>query len=91
MDWRTVVLAFSEDLQTEGGLHGVKDLCNDLLHRFPLETNEEIVSYLSDYVTVSQSHLKFHSAWAKIPNMRNLADHDEKEIAKLQELIQLLS
>jgi hypothetical protein len=91
MDWRTVILQFQKALAQEQGLHSVKDLCNGLLHQFKLKTYEEIMAYLQDYVAVSQSHLKFHRKWEKIPNMGNSADYDEKEIAKVEELMQLLS
>ncbi len=49
------------------------------------------MAYLRDYLSVSRSHLNFHRKWEKIPNMPNIADYDEREIAKVDELIQLLS
>ncbi len=91
MDWRTVVIEFSGHVQMQEGFHSVKDLCNVLLDQFQLETHKEVVTYLRDYLAVSQSHLQFHRKWEKIPNMRNIASYDQKEIAKVQELIQLLS
>jgi hypothetical protein len=91
MDWRTLVTKFSEHIHGQEGLHSVKDLCNGLLHEFHLETHEEVMAYLRDYLSVSRSHLNFHRKWEKIPNRPNIADYDEKEIAKVDELIQLLS
>ena len=91
MDWHAVVKEFLERIQGQEGLYSVKDLCNGLLQEFHLETHEEVMSYLRDYLSVSQSHLNFHRKWEKIPNMRNVADYDEKEIAKVEELIQQLS
>ncbi len=91
MDWRTALTEFRAHLEQEEGLYSVKDLCDGLLHHFGLETHEEVVAYLRGYLAVSQSHRDFHRKWEKIPNMHNIADYDEKEIAKVQELIQLLS
>ena len=91
MNWRATLLKFQTHLKQEQGLHSVKDLCEGLLHQFGLKTREEVIEYLHDYLAISQYHRDFHSKWKKIPNMRNIADYDQKEIDNVQQLILLLS
>lgn len=49
------------------------------------------MAYLRDYLAVSECHRDFHLKWEKIPNMRNIADYDQKEIDNVRQLIQFLS
>ena len=89
-NWRIALMAFRTRLEGGQGLYSVQDLCDGLLHQLKLDTQQEVLAYLRDYLAVSRSHFDFHQKWKKIPNMRNIADYDKKEIAKVQELIQFL-
>lgn len=89
-DWQTVVENFSASLEKEPTkFYSVKNLCQFLL-REQWSGKDQILGYLQDYCSVSDSRLSFHKKWLHLTNMENLAAYDKREIEKIHELMDLL-
>ena len=88
--WQPRLTAFAAQLTQREGYHSVKDLCEFLLREHWVDSHQ-VVQYLHDYLAVSRKHLAFHTKWAALSNMKNLASYDQLEIEKVQELLEVLA
>ena len=91
-DWKSIVSDYRDKLEREEpkGYYSIKDLCRGLLEEWNIKDCNTAIEYLKDYIKVSETHYAFHSKWPDIPNMKNVAEYDKKEIEKVNELIKLL-
>jgi hypothetical protein len=88
--WRELVSDFQAGLTGQRKCHSVSDVCDFLLRQFAQPDRSTALEYLRDYREVSREHLRFHSKWKELPNMANIADHDDKEIVLVTELIDVI-
>ena len=93
-----MVQSFIDNLPAEG-LWSVKHLLGGLLDKEEYITAsywqdksiEHVREWLNDCKKESERRLKFEQKWIALPNMENIAAYTEQEIAKIQELIDILS
>lgn len=88
--WHTIIHRFESDLPNEGSLHSVHALCDFLREESKIDSRVRAIEYVRDYMGVSQVQAAFHTKWISLRNMQNLAAFDEREIAALNRLIEML-
>jgi hypothetical protein len=99
-NWQTALKSFLGELEKEEGFFELKSMCEFLLKPYVLDEGEkpyvwkgkeEVAQYISDYLSVSEADLHFHSKWQHIGNMKSVAVFDKQQIIKIKELLSLLS